>query len=113
MPLFPDASLVDLRRDVARIAAFVGRTEADARVVGAGSRSAFALFGRRRLRVPEDMSLVCGDADPSFIWCTLSPRIGGQPLTGRVPIISSPARPYRHRRTPLWSRFASCRPCPC
>lgn len=56
---FTDRCLLDLRMDVGRVAGLVGRTEADAWVIAAGSRAvlewfaaqpapAFALFGRRR-----------------------------------------------------------------
>lgn len=61
-PIVQRKSLVDLGMDVGRIAGFVGRTEADAWVITAGSHAilkwfstsqipSFALFGRRR-RLP-------------------------------------------------------------
>ena len=44
-------------------------------------------LARQRLRVPEDVSLVCTDADPSFGWChpTISHmRWEGGPVLRRV-----------------------------
>jgi len=35
--------------------------------------AAHQFLARRKLRVPEDVSLLCGDPDPSFEWC--SPRV--------------------------------------
>ena len=58
VPFYPEKSLLDLGMDAVRVARFVQRTEADAWVIGAGSREvlswfsqqpspAFAFFGRR------------------------------------------------------------------
>jgi len=58
VPFYPDKTLLDLGMDAGRVARFVKRTEADAWVIGAGSREvlqwfasynkpAFAFFGRR------------------------------------------------------------------
>lgn len=44
-------------------------------------------LGRRRLRVPEDVSLVCTDEDPSFSWCqpTISHiRWDSRPVVRRI-----------------------------
>lgn len=58
VPFYPDKTMLDLGMDAGRIARFVKRTEADAWVIGAGSKEvlqwfseqptpAFAFFGRR------------------------------------------------------------------
>ena len=44
-------------------------------------------LARRRLRVPEDLSLICPDHDPSFDWC-MPPvshiRWASEPLVKRI-----------------------------
>jgi DNA-binding LacI/PurR family transcriptional regulator/DNA-binding transcriptional regulator YhcF (GntR family) len=49
--------------------------------------AALQFLGRRGLRVPEDVSLVCTDADPAFAWCepTITHiRWDGRPVVQRV-----------------------------
>jgi hypothetical protein len=49
--------------------------------------AALQFLGRRGLRVPEDVSLVCTDADPAFAWCepTIAHiRWDGRPVVRRI-----------------------------
>jgi len=49
--------------------------------------AALQFLGRRGLRVPEDVSLVCTDADPAFAWCEPSIthiRWEGRPVVQRA-----------------------------